>query len=81
MHFIEGLQCGLPIAFHEDGGGIPELARRYGKGFRSNLAETVTGLMRDYEQHRRDLLNSPPSGDAMCLAYRQIVQRVLADRT
>ena len=24
MHFIEGLQCGLPLIFHEDGGGIPE---------------------------------------------------------
>ena len=80
MHFIEGLQCGLPIVFHEDGGGIPELASRYGVGFRDDLAHAVTTLTADYKTHRERLLACPPSGDGMCLAYREIVQRVLADR-
>jgi glycosyltransferase involved in cell wall biosynthesis len=80
MHFIEGLQCGLPIAFHEDGGGIPEFARRYGVSFGSNLAEAVRELMADYGTHRAKLLGNPPSGEGMCLAYRDIVQRVLAER-
>lgn len=80
MHFIEGLQCGLPIAFHEDGGGIPELARRYGVPFRENLREAVQQLVREYANHRAAVLADGPSGEGMCLAYRSIVQRVLADR-
>jgi glycosyltransferase involved in cell wall biosynthesis len=80
MHYIEGLQCGLPIAFHEDGGGIPELATRYGVSFRENLVEAVKSLVTNYAQHRAKLLSKPPSGEGMCLAYRDIVQRVLAER-
>ena len=81
MHYIEGLQCGLPITFHEDGGGIPELAVRYGVPFRENLAEAVNSLVSNYAEHRARLLNAPPSGEGMCLAYRDIVQRVLAERS
>jgi glycosyltransferase involved in cell wall biosynthesis len=80
MHFIEGLQCGLPIAFHEDGGGIPELARRYGVSFRNGVAEAVAELTARYSELRAGLLGNPPSGEGMCLAYRDIVQRVLAER-
>ena len=80
MHFIEGLQCGLPIAFHEDGGGIPEFARRFGVGFRAELGRAVESLKANYTQHRKNLLNAPPSGEAMCLAYRDVLQRVLAER-
>ena len=80
MHFIEGLQCGLPIAFHEDGGGIPEFARRYGVPFRAGIAEAVRALMANYRKHRADLLAAPPSGEGMCLAYRDILQRVVAER-
>ena len=80
MHFIEGLQCGLPIAFHEDGGGIPEFARRYGVPFRDGLGEAVRELVSNYGTHRSELLASPPSGEGMCLTYRDLVQRVLAER-
>ena len=80
MHFIEGAQCGLPLLFHEDGGGIPELARKFGVGFRDNLAEATKRFISNYAQHRSEVLTIPPSGDGMCLAYRKIVQRVLAER-
>jgi glycosyltransferase involved in cell wall biosynthesis len=82
MHFIEGLQCGLPIAFHKDGGGIPELAINYGVGFRGDrddLAFAVRSLMDDYAYFRKKVLARPPGGDGMCLAYREIIQSVLAE--
>jgi glycosyltransferase involved in cell wall biosynthesis len=81
MHYIEGLQCGLPITFHEDGGGIPELAIRYGVPFRENLPDAVKSLVANYAQHRTHLMKAPPSGEGMCHAYRDIVQRVLAERS
>ncbi len=83
MHFIEGLQCGLPIAFHKDGGGIPELAVKYGVGFRGDrddLSFAVRSLIDDYPYFRKCVLAKPPSGDGMCLAYREIIQRVLTER-
>lgn len=80
MHFIEGLQCGLPLLFHEDGGGIVELGRKHGVGFRENLVEGVRSLIAGYAGFRESVLRKPPSGDGMCLAYREAIQRVLAER-
>ncbi len=80
MHFIEGLQAGLPLLYHEDGGGIPELGRRYGVGFRDNLVDGVRALIAGYAGFREKVLAHPPSGDGMCLAYRETIQRVLAER-
>lgn len=79
MHFIEGLQCGLPLLFHEDGGGIVELGRNHGVGFRDDVAGGARALIAGYRDFREKLLASPPSGDAMCLAYREIIQRVLTN--
>ena len=61
------------------GGGIPELARKYGIGFRDNLAEAAKRFISEYARRRNDVLTRPPSGDGMCLAYREIIQRVLAE--
>jgi glycosyltransferase involved in cell wall biosynthesis len=80
MHFIEGLQCGLPLLYHEDGGGICELGKKHGLGFREDLCGAVKTFIARYGEHRASVLAHPPSGDAMCIAYREIVQRVLAER-
>ncbi len=41
MHHVEGAQCGLPLLYHADGGGINEAGRCYGLEFRDNLAEQL----------------------------------------
>jgi glycosyltransferase involved in cell wall biosynthesis len=78
MHFIEGIQCGLPVAYHEDGGGIVEVASRYGIGFRDDPAAAIAALRARYAALRLAALTDPPSGDEMGLRYRKLVQRVLA---
>lgn len=78
MHFIEGLQCGTPIIFHEDGGGIVELARRYGLGFRGDVIAAIDSIRARYAEFRAKLLAEPPSGDRMCIAYREVIQETLA---
>ena len=81
MHFIEGLQCGLPLLFHVDGGGIVELGQRYGVGFtNATLAAGLEQLVARYSELREAVLSDPPSGDGMCIAYRKIVQHLLATR-
>lgn len=78
MHFIEGLQCGMPIIYHEDGGGIVELARPYGLGFRDDVAGAIGAIRSRYGEFRAKVLAAPPSGDCMCIAFRELIQQTLA---
>ena len=78
MHFIEGLQCGLPMIFHEDGGGIVEIGRRFGLGFRDDVTAALHGIRERYAEFRGKVLAEPPSGDRMCIAYREVIQQTLA---
>lgn len=77
MHFIEGAQCGLPVLFHTDGGGIVEVAERFGIGFRDDLMGAVKTMRSRYRDLRGEVLDHGPSGDHMCTAYRQLIQTLL----
>ena len=78
MHHVEGAQCGLPVLYHEDGGGIVETARRYGIGFRDDVAEAIGELHGRYGELRRRVLEHPPSGDVMCAEYRELIDALLS---
>jgi glycosyltransferase involved in cell wall biosynthesis len=80
MHHVEGAQCGLPLLYHEDGGGIVEAGRRYGIGFREDFAVAIQTMKADYPTHLGRLLRHLPSGDRMCLDYVQIIQQLLCAR-
>jgi glycosyltransferase involved in cell wall biosynthesis len=73
MHHVEGAQCGLPVLYHEDGGGIVELAGRYGIGYRDDVAGAICAMRQRYADLRRRALEHPPSGSAMCDAYEQVI--------
>jgi glycosyltransferase involved in cell wall biosynthesis len=79
MHFIEGLQCGLPLVYHVDGGGIVELGERFGVGFRDDVVTALRTVTENYPALRERVLTGMPSGDLMAIEYRRIVQRVLAE--
>jgi glycosyltransferase involved in cell wall biosynthesis len=74
MHHVEGAQCGLPVLYHEDGGGIVELASRYGIGFRDDVSGAIEEMRGRYPELRRRVLEQPPSGAAMCSAYEQVLE-------
>ncbi len=80
MHHVEGAQCGLPLAYHEDGGGVVEAGLRYGLGFRDNVADVMNTARDRYEELREKVLTRMPSGDRMVLSYAEILQRLLAER-
>ena len=73
MHHIEGAQCGLPLVYHEDGGGIVELGRRYGVPFRDDVRAALLDARDRYADLRRAVLAHRPSGTAMCDAYEQVL--------
>lgn len=81
MHPVEGLQCGLPLLYHPDSGGTVTMGHRYGVCLGDLLADDLEELRRRYPTLRTALLENPPSGDAMCIAYRRIIQRLLALRS
>lgn len=81
MHHVEGLQCGLPIIYHADGGGVVEKGKLFGLSFRDDPSEAVHEIRQRYPEFRTKVLADPPSGDLMCLQYRRLIQSLLAGRT
>jgi glycosyltransferase involved in cell wall biosynthesis len=77
MHHVEGAQCGLPVLYHEDGGGIVELASRYGIAFRDDVAGAVGEMRERYDDLRQRVLARPPSGDVMCAGYLRLIERLV----
>ena len=79
MHHVEGAQCGLPLLYHEDGGGIVEAGRRYGIGFREeSLAASVEQMRVNYTEMRQRVFAAMPDGLSMTMDYVRSVYRVLA---
>jgi glycosyltransferase involved in cell wall biosynthesis len=78
MHHVEGAQCGLPVLYHEDGGGIIETASRYGIGFRDDVAGAIAEMRARYAGLRHQVLEVAPSGEAMRADYRDLIERLLS---
>jgi len=77
MHHVEGAQCGLPVLYHEDGGGIVELASRYGIGYRDDVTTAIGEMRARYGELRQAVLDHAPAGDVMCERYRGLIQTLL----
>lgn len=69
MHHIEGAQCGLPLVFHADGGGVVELGRQYGVEFRDDVRTALLTARERFSQLRAAVLERAPSGARMCREY------------
>lgn len=79
MHHVEGAQCGLPLLYHEDGGGIVEAGRKYGIGFREEtLVNAIEEMRTRYAVMRRQVFESMPDGTRMVGDYVRIIQALLA---
>ena len=77
MHHVEGIQCGLPVIYHYQGGGIVEHAQNYGIEYSDDLRSVIEYMRDNYSDYRTQVLQSPPaSGDDMCLRVIDIVQRL-----
>jgi glycosyltransferase involved in cell wall biosynthesis len=77
MHFIEGAQCGLPLLYHLDGGGIVEVASRFGVGFRDDVEGAIGTMREQYPELRRRVLSEGPTGAGMCSNYLRVIDTLL----
>jgi glycosyltransferase involved in cell wall biosynthesis len=81
MHHVEGAQCGLPLIYHEDGGGIVEAGLKYGVGYRDDVRAAIATMRREYGVLRRRVLEQAPSGDRMCCDYADVIGFLASDRS
>ncbi len=77
MHHVEGAQCGLPLIYHEDGGGIIEAGKKYGIGFRDDLKEKLLDVHEMYFELRKRVIEHMPSGDKMAFEFVRVIQQLL----
>jgi glycosyltransferase involved in cell wall biosynthesis len=75
MHHVEAAACGLPVAYHKNGGGIVEMCSRYGVAFSDDPVEAIHFLKERYTELREKVLDHVPSLSAtlMCESYAKIL--------
>lgn len=79
MHHVEGAQCGLPLVYHEDGGGIVEAGLRYGIGYREDPVEALREMAARWAEFRGKVFRQMPSGDRMALDYADACARMVLE--
>ena len=80
MHHVEGAQCGLPLIYHANGGGIVEAGEKYGMEYRDNLKDVLLEAREKYFLLRQKVLQNMPNGDLMSFEYFRIVQQLLVEK-
>ncbi len=80
MHHVEGAQCGLPLVYHEDGGGTVEAGERYGIGFRDDVGGAIQKAIGQIGDLRHRLLQAMPSGDRMTMDFADLITRLVVER-
>ncbi len=79
MHHVEGAQCGLPLVYHTDGGGVVEAGRRYGIGFSDDVKSALLAARDRFSDLRHAALTEAPSGDRMALDFGALIQSLIAN--
>jgi glycosyltransferase involved in cell wall biosynthesis len=80
MHHVEGAQCGLPLVYHEEGGGIVEAGQQYGIAFgNGGVVGALERVRERYRELRAQVLERMPCGDRMVMDYARIIQLLQAN--
>lgn len=77
-HHIEGAACGLPVVYHNDGGGVVELCKRYGEGINdvSGFKDALTKVKKNYRSYAASAESADLSSDTMCEKYLDVLMRM-----
>lgn len=78
MHPVEGVQCGLPLLYSAYSGGTVLLGKRFGILLGDEPVTAIEEMRSRYRDLHRAVLENSPSGDAMCTAYRRLIQTEIA---
>ena len=81
MHQVEAVQCGLPLAYHHEGGGIVEYAAKCGVCFGDDLEEKIKFMMDHFDEYKQKARANSWTGKEMCKSYRQFIEKHLSAST
>ncbi len=78
MHYVEALQCGLPILYRNSG-SLPEYCHDYGVKFEGppDILNTINSVLRNYVAMVSNLATTSYTADNMCAAYERLMQTTL----
>ena len=78
MHHIEGALCGLPLLYHEEGGGIVECCSSFGIAFNNDTLVMALRAMRErYAELRMKLEASYPLKSGLMLEkWEEIINKI-----
>ena len=76
MHHVEGAACGLPVIYHNDGGGINELCKKHGEGFNTfdELLKNINLIVENYDNYREKINIEELSIIKVCEKYVDIIE-------
>lgn len=74
MSQVEGIQCGLPLIYHRDGGGIVDVGLKCGVEFTDNLMGAIQTMRENYDVYRSKALSLDLGGDRMCMEFARLVR-------
>ena len=76
-HVLESLACGLPIAYHENGGSIPEYCVLGGRGYSNfmGLLRTLRQIRDDYSKYKEECLRYVDTSDSVIDKYYRIMEK------
>lgn len=78
MHHIEGAQCGLPLLYHQDGGGIVEFGKKYGVSFNDqNLLDQILYAQKNIKTLKKKVIENKTDGELMCIEYLKVIEKIL----
>lgn len=74
-HHVEGAACGLPVIYHEEGGGVAEMCRRYGVGISSDrdFEAALASVVRNHAGLSAATWTCELGTEAMCEAYEGVI--------
>lgn len=78
MHYIEALQCGLPILYRTSG-SLPEYCRGYGIAFDGpdDIEQALTAMIREYTHHKEAMTHFTYTAKDMGKRYEEVFQQTL----
>ena len=78
MHYLEGLRCGLPVLFCENGGGTQEVCSKFGEEFNNieTFKEKLEKIRKNYENYYNKIDFTYIGKDRCCKEYVKIINNL-----
>jgi hypothetical protein len=78
MHWIEGVQCGLPILYRRDGGAVADLGKHYGICIEDDLVVATNAITKNYKDLMSRVMSNSLDFTATCESYTEVIKHAMS---